>query len=258
MTSLIRSLPKNLRVNFVPAPNKAREFLAAVPARRRAAAGRARAPLPLDHRRASCRARPGTGRKVPEHLRPTYRVVDESGAEQARGKDLEALKEPLRPTVRAGDGRGRRPTAGIARTGQTTWTFGTIEALVHPDPGRTRGARLPGPGRRGRHGRAAGVRLRGRGRGAAPARRTPAAAARARPDPVDRVARRPDQRREARPGRVAVPHRRGAARRLPRRRRRAPPSTPGRRCATRRRTPPCATAVGARPGGAAARACWPT
>ena len=35
--------------------------------------------------------------KVPEHLRPTYRVVDERGAEQARGKDLEALKEPLRP-----------------------------------------------------------------------------------------------------------------------------------------------------------------
>ena len=29
--ALIRSLPKNLRVNFVPAPNKAREFLAAVP-----------------------------------------------------------------------------------------------------------------------------------------------------------------------------------------------------------------------------------
>ena len=29
---LIRSLPKQLRVNFVPAPNKAREFLAAVPA----------------------------------------------------------------------------------------------------------------------------------------------------------------------------------------------------------------------------------
>ncbi len=32
VTSLIRSLPKNLRVSFVPAPNKAKEFLAAVPA----------------------------------------------------------------------------------------------------------------------------------------------------------------------------------------------------------------------------------
>ena len=29
--ALIRSLPKHLRVNFVPAPNRAREFLAAVP-----------------------------------------------------------------------------------------------------------------------------------------------------------------------------------------------------------------------------------
>src|SRR3546814_13688 len=31
VTNLIRSLPKNVRVNFVPAPNRAREFLAAVP-----------------------------------------------------------------------------------------------------------------------------------------------------------------------------------------------------------------------------------
>ena len=35
--------------------------------------------------------------KVAPHLRPTYRVVDDGGTEQARGKDLEALKAPLRP-----------------------------------------------------------------------------------------------------------------------------------------------------------------
>ena len=101
VTSLIRSLPKNLRVNFVPAPNKAREFLAAVPP--------GEEPL-LDALERLAAARP-TGvvvpreawdwTKVPEHLRPTYRVVDEDGDEQARGKDLEALKEPLRPQFAA-------------------------------------------------------------------------------------------------------------------------------------------------------------
>src|SRR4029077_12291261 len=63
---------------------------------------------------------------VPDHLQPTYRVVDDSGTEQARGKDLEALKAPLRPQFQqaleevASD-------SGLARTGETTWAFETIE-----------------------------------------------------------------------------------------------------------------------------------
>ncbi len=125
VTSLIRSLPKHLRVNFVPAPNKAREFLAAVPA--------GEEPL-LDALERWFRSTTGVvvpreawdWDKVPEHLRPTYRVVDDAGREQARGKDLEALKEPLRPTF----ARAMAEVAadsGITRTGETTWAFGTIE-----------------------------------------------------------------------------------------------------------------------------------
>src|SRR6476620_2863732 len=125
VTSLIRSLPKHLRVNFVPAPNKAREFLAAVPA--------GEEPL-LDALERWFRSTTGVVvpreawdlGKVPEHLRPTYRVVDDAGEEQARGKDLEALKEPLRPTF----ARAMAEVAadsGISRTGETTWAFGTIE-----------------------------------------------------------------------------------------------------------------------------------
>ena len=64
--------------------------------------------------------------KVPEHLRPTFRVVDESGREQARGKDLEALKEPLRPRF-AEAMASAAADSGITVSGQTTWTFGTIE-----------------------------------------------------------------------------------------------------------------------------------
>ena len=126
VTSLIRSLPKNLRVSFVPAPDRAREFLRTVPP--------GEEPL-LDALERWCRATTGVvvpreawdWSKVPEHLRPTYRVVDDGGAEQARGKDLDALKEPLRPQFAealadvAGD-------AGLARTGETDWVFGDVAA----------------------------------------------------------------------------------------------------------------------------------
>ena len=64
--------------------------------------------------------------KVPDHLRPTFRVLDEQGAELGAGKDLEALKQPLRPSF----DRAIRQVAdesGVSATGQTRWTFGTIE-----------------------------------------------------------------------------------------------------------------------------------
>ena len=125
VTALIRSLPKNLRVNFVPAPNRAREFLAAVPA--------GDEPL-LDALERWLRSTTGVvvpraawdWAKVPEHLRPTFRVVDETGREQARGKDLETLKEPLRPRFVEAMASAAADS-GITVSGQTTWTFGTIE-----------------------------------------------------------------------------------------------------------------------------------
>ena len=125
VTSLVRSLPKSLRVNFVPAPNKAREFLAAVPP--------GEEPL-LDALERWLRSTTGVvvpreawdWSKVPEHLRPTYRVVDDTGLEQARGKDLEALKEPLRPQFAEAMAEVA-DDSGLSRTGETSWVFGTIE-----------------------------------------------------------------------------------------------------------------------------------
>ena len=67
--------------------------------------------------------------KVPEHLRPTYRVVDDAGAEQARGKDLEALKAPLQPEFDAALAEVASDV-GLSATGQTTWSFGSIEESV--------------------------------------------------------------------------------------------------------------------------------
>ena len=134
VVALIRSLPKQLRVHVVPAPNTAREFLAAVPP--------GEEPL-LDALERHLLATVGLvvpreawdWAKVPDHLRPTFRVVDEEGREAARGKDLEALKAPLRPQFAealaevAGD-------AGLTSTGQTTWTFGVLEeSVVHKRAG---------------------------------------------------------------------------------------------------------------------------
>jgi ATP-dependent helicase HrpA len=125
VTSLIRSLPKNLRVSFVPAPDRAREFLAATPP--------GDEPL-LDALERWARSTTGVvvprdawdWTKVPEHLRPTYRVVDDDGAEQARGKDLDALKAPLQG--RFADALAAvAGESGLSATGQTTWTFGTLE-----------------------------------------------------------------------------------------------------------------------------------
>ncbi|HET8561140.1 MAG TPA: ATP-dependent RNA helicase HrpA, partial [Marmoricola sp.] len=124
VTALIRSLPKQLRVNFVPAPNVARSFLAAVPA--------GEEPLP-DALARYLRAQTGVHvpaeawdwSRVPAHLRPTFRIVDDSGVEVARGKDLEALKEPLRPSF---EKAMESAAADVTVTGQTSWTFGTIEA----------------------------------------------------------------------------------------------------------------------------------
>ncbi len=128
VTDLIRSLPKNLRVSFVPAPNTARDFLARVPA--------GDEPL-LDALERYLRSSTGVvvpreawdWEKVPAHLRPTYRVVDEEGAEHGRGKDLDALKMPLQPAFDAALAE-IASDAGLSATGQTAWTFGSVEESV--------------------------------------------------------------------------------------------------------------------------------
>jgi ATP-dependent helicase HrpA len=124
VTSLIRSLPKNLRVSFVPAPDKAREFLATTPP--------GEEPL-LDALERWARSTTGVvipreawdWSKVPPHLRPTYRVLDDEGAEQARGKDLDALKAPLEAQFDAALA-AVADDSGYGATGQTEWTFGEL------------------------------------------------------------------------------------------------------------------------------------
>ncbi|MER7606844.1 ATP-dependent RNA helicase HrpA [Nocardioides sp. NPDC127503] len=128
VTALIRSLPKPLRVSFVPAPDKARAFLKETPpgeeplltALERWARSTAGVHIPREA---------WDWDKVPEHLRPTYRVVGEDGRETAKGKDLDALKAPLEGEFEAAIAEVAA-SAGHTRTGETSWVFGDIAATV--------------------------------------------------------------------------------------------------------------------------------
>ncbi|MDF9716282.1 ATP-dependent RNA helicase HrpA [Nocardioides sp. ChNu-153] len=125
VTALIRSLPKNLRTALVPAPDHARRFLAETPP--------GEEPL-LDALERYARSTTGAiipreawdWSKVAPHLRPTFRVVDETGGEVSRGKDLAGLAEPLRPSLEQAIA-DVAADAGQTVTGATAWVFGAIE-----------------------------------------------------------------------------------------------------------------------------------
>ncbi|HEX9041850.1 MAG TPA: ATP-dependent RNA helicase HrpA [Trebonia sp.] len=131
VTELIRSLPKTLRRELVPAPNVAREVLAAVEPSHGvepspgAPSRDIRETLSRELLRLrGVRVTPDDFDldKLPPHLRFTFRVLDGTKV-VASGKDLAALQRQLRPKVRAT--LSARATA-LTRTGVTTWDFGPL------------------------------------------------------------------------------------------------------------------------------------
>lgn len=133
VTELIRSLPKPIRRHYVPAPNYADSFLdRAVPLQE---------PLPFTLARELQRmvGVPVTAddfdlSRVPDHLKITFRIVDERRRKVAEDKDLEALKLQLRPKARQALSQAAAATAGpsgesIERSGLTDWTIGTLNKV---------------------------------------------------------------------------------------------------------------------------------
>jgi ATP-dependent helicase HrpA len=123
VTELIRTLPKNLRRELVPAPDVAREILAKVDDAAPAADVRETMSRELLRLR-GVQVPPESFDldKLPPHLRITFRVLDGTRV-VASGKDLAALQRQLRPKVRAT--LSARATA-LTRTGVTSWDFGPI------------------------------------------------------------------------------------------------------------------------------------
>jgi ATP-dependent helicase HrpA len=127
VTALIRSLPKPVRRNFVPAPDFARRFLAdATPDE---------GPL-LDVLARSLTRMTGDPVRpddwhldaLPDHLRVSFRIEDERGRRVAFGKDLDAIRRRLAGHVQAAITRAVGPS--VERTGLTAWTIGTLPRVV--------------------------------------------------------------------------------------------------------------------------------
>ncbi|MGW4300859.1 ATP-dependent RNA helicase HrpA [Streptomyces sp. NPDC004646] len=131
VTELIRTLPKPIRRNYVPAPNYAKKFLErAVPLREPLTTTMARelkrmVGVPFE-------AADFDWSKVPEHLKVTFRIVDERRRKLAEDKDLEALKLQLRPKARQALSQAAAATASrqggesLERSGLTDWTIGSL------------------------------------------------------------------------------------------------------------------------------------
>ncbi|MGW6543296.1 ATP-dependent RNA helicase HrpA [Streptomyces massasporeus] len=134
VTELIRSLPKPIRRNYVPAPNFAQRFLdRAVPLQEPLTTTMARelrlmvgVPFEADDFDLS---------KVPDHLKITFRIVDERRRKLAEDKDLEALKLRLRPKARKALSQAAAATAersggeSVERSGLTDWSIGSLSRV---------------------------------------------------------------------------------------------------------------------------------
>jgi ATP-dependent helicase HrpA len=128
VTELIRSMPKDLRRLFVPAPDTARAVTAQL--------GEPRGDL-LDALARELTRYAGVPvtraafdeSRLPPHLRMTFRVMD-GNRELARGKDLGALREQLRPRLQA---KLTAAAGDLTRTGLKDWTIGTLPRVFTRD-----------------------------------------------------------------------------------------------------------------------------
>ncbi|MDX6198648.1 MAG: ATP-dependent helicase HrpA [Actinomycetota bacterium] len=117
IVALIKSLPKPVRVQLVPAPDTAAAVLAVLEPRQEPLLDALEREL-LRLRGADVRRDDWQLERVPDHLRMTFRVEDEHSRTLAEGKDLAALREQLAPKVQ----RALSTAAGgVEKTGLTGW-----------------------------------------------------------------------------------------------------------------------------------------
>jgi ATP-dependent helicase HrpA len=125
VTALLRTLPKQLRRGLVPIPDRVRDVLPNIDP------GEPLLPaLERELRRATAVTIPPDAwapDQVPDHLRATFRVLDDQQRPLATGKDLAVLKAQVAPKARASLARA---ASDLERTGLTSWEFGTLPRSV--------------------------------------------------------------------------------------------------------------------------------
>ncbi len=158
MTALIKSLPKELRRNFVPAPDTARAILDDL----NPGTGSLLTEMQRELRRRSGVVVPIEAfdlSKIPDHLRVTFAVETADGTEVARGKDLAGLQDRLAAPVQRGGGPGASPGAVAAhRPDVMAGRSGRVAAHRRTTQWRAHRPWLPGLRRHRYRGGCAGVR----------------------------------------------------------------------------------------------------
>ncbi|BBC41860.1 ATP-dependent RNA helicase HrpA [Photobacterium damselae subsp. piscicida] len=123
VVALIKSLPKTLRRNFVPAPNYADAFLSRTKVME--------APL-LDSMEKELKRITGVTilredwnlAQIPDHLKITFRAVDHRNRKLRENKDLYELKDSLKEKVQ--QTLSQVADDDIEQEGLKTWSFGTL------------------------------------------------------------------------------------------------------------------------------------
>ncbi len=126
VTTLVRGLPKEVRRDLVPIPDRVDEFLAVADP----ADGPLVEVLGRHMSRAAGTVIPASAwdqQSLPPHLRMTFRVEGPDGQALAEGKDLAALQDRLAPDVRAALSDAAE---GFERHGITSWDLGDLPRRV--------------------------------------------------------------------------------------------------------------------------------
>ena len=129
VTELLRSMPKAVRKPFVPIPDTVAKILPElvesdgnlVESVRAALRGVRNEPLPADALVID---------RLPDHLRPIFRVVTDDGDLIAQGRNLQTLRTQLAEEVRE---VLEASNHALTSEGQTSWTFGEVPKQIRTD-----------------------------------------------------------------------------------------------------------------------------
>ena len=123
IVALIKSLPKSLRRNFVPAPNYAEAFLGRVTDLNKPLLET----LCYEFRRmtgVTVTPEEWNPTQIPNHLKMTFRVIDDKGKKIAESMDLDSLKFQLKDQVQ--ESISAVADDGIEQSGIHIWNFDSL------------------------------------------------------------------------------------------------------------------------------------